>query len=193
MLFDFYEQGEINPLVIIREYKTYWHFMEAVEKNNYSSKLDAHEKLILEYLSKTILSGVRPNELYILQKLLTEQTISADEIQKELKVQVQTNTLTEQNRKSTNPQKFFKDILQVRYAEYQKYKEIGILQYDKDKLIHVYSSYIHCLEHREFNVQIRDIINVGLARYRDKYASGKAEETPFVLYERSFQKRCQPP
>ncbi len=69
-------------------------------------------------------------------------------------------------------------------AEYQKYKEIGILQYDKEKLIHVYSSYIHCLEHREFNVQIRDIINVGLARYRDKYASGKSEETPFVLYEK---------
>lgn len=61
--------------------------MEAVEKNNYSSKLDAHEKLILKYLSKTILSGVRPNELYILQKLLTEQIISADEIQKELKLQ----------------------------------------------------------------------------------------------------------
>ncbi len=87
LLFDFYEQGEIDPLVIIREYKTYWKFMEAVEKNNYSSKLDAHEKLILKYLSKTILSGVRPNELYILQKFLTEQIISADEIQKELKLQ----------------------------------------------------------------------------------------------------------
>ena len=40
------------------------------------------------------------------------------------------------------------------------------------------------MEHREFNVQIRDIINVCLERYRDKYASGKAEETPFVLYEK---------
>ena len=181
LLFDFYEQGEIDPLVIIREYKTYWQFMEAVEKNNYSSKLDAHEKLILEYLSKTILSGVRPNELYILQKLLTEQTISADEIQKELKVQFD-YMITEQE--VNESAKVLQGNFTSKDAEYQKYKEIGILQYDKDKLIHVYSSYIHCLEHREFNVQIRDIINVGLARYRDKYASGKVEETPFVLYEK---------
>lgn len=181
LLFDFYEQGEIDPLVIIREYKTYWQFMEAVEKNNYSSKLDAHEKLILEYLSKTILSGVRPNELYILQKLLTEQTISVDEIQKELKLQFD-YMITEQE--VDESAKVLQGHFTSKDAEYQKYKEIGILQYDKEKLIHVYSSYIHCLEHREFNVQIRDIINVGLARYRDKYASGKSEETPFVLYEK---------
>ena len=70
LLYDFYEQGEIDPLVIIREYKTYWQFMEAVEKNQYKSKLTDHEKLILEYLSKTVLSGVRPSELLILKKYM---------------------------------------------------------------------------------------------------------------------------
>lgn len=181
LLFDFYEQGEIDPLVIIREYKTYWKFMEAVEKNNYSSKLDAHEKLILKYLSKTILSGVRPNELYILQKLLTEQIISADEIQKELKLQFD-YMITEQE--VDESAKVLQGHFTSKDAEYQKYKEIGILQYNESNLIKVYSSYLHCLKHAEFNAHIRDIINVGLARYRDKYASGKAEETPFVLYEK---------
>lgn len=33
-------------------------------------------------------------------------------------------------------------------------------------------------------MQVKDIINVGLARYRDKYATGKVEQTPFVLYEK---------
>ena len=77
LLFDFYEQGEIDPLVIIREYKTYWKFMENVEKGKYFCKLNDHEKLILEYLSKTILSGVRPSELFFceLSKKRTETTL----------------------------------------------------------------------------------------------------------------------
>ena len=82
MFIDFYENDEIDPLVIVREYKTYYSFVEQMEKTGEIFNLTEQEKLTLEYLSKTILSGVRPNELYILQKLLTEQTFSADEIQK---------------------------------------------------------------------------------------------------------------
>lgn len=181
LLFDFYEQGEVDPLVIIKEYKSYWQFMEVVEKNNYSSKLSTHEKLILDYLSKTILSGVRPNELYILEKLLTKQNFSANELQTELKLQFDCMVTEKEIDESA---KVLQGYFTSKDEEYQKYKEIGILKYDESKLIQVYSSYVHCLKHMEFNVQIRDIINVGLARYRDKFASGKAEKTPFVLYEK---------
>ena len=68
-LYDFYSNNEVDPLVIIREYKTYYGFLESMEKANYCCTLTEQEKLILEYLSKTILSGVRPEELEILQLL----------------------------------------------------------------------------------------------------------------------------
>ena len=45
-------------------------------------------------------------------------------------------------------------------------------------------AYQRCLQNEEFNAQIRDIIKVGLARYKDKYTKGKSEDTPFVLYEK---------
>lgn len=38
-LLDFYENGEVDPLVIIKEYKTYQAFLEAVEKELYIGRL----------------------------------------------------------------------------------------------------------------------------------------------------------
>ena len=37
-LLDFYENGEVDPLVIIKEYKTYQAFLETVEKELYTDK-----------------------------------------------------------------------------------------------------------------------------------------------------------
>ena len=69
-LLDFYENGEIDPLVIIKEYKIYQKFLESVEVEKYSGKMTEKELVTLEYLSKTILSGIRPYELEILRYLL---------------------------------------------------------------------------------------------------------------------------
>lgn len=181
LLFDFYEQGEIDPLVIIREYKTYWKFMENVEKGKYFCKLNDHEKLILEYLSKTILSGVRPSELFILQKLLTKKTFSVNEVQKELKRLLDYNITDLEMRESV---KILQGCFISKDEEYQKYKTIEIMDYDEKQGVRCFASYANCLLDNEFNTQVKDIINVGLARYRDKYAHGKVEQTPFVLYEK---------
>lgn len=40
------------------------------------------------------------------------------------------------------------------------------------------------LQHREYARQVRDIIEVGLRRYKEKYHDGRSEECPFVLYEK---------
>lgn len=60
----------MDPLVIIKEYKTYYSFAEQMEKNEQLFRLSEQEKTTLEYLSKTILSGVRPDELEILRLFL---------------------------------------------------------------------------------------------------------------------------
>ena len=82
-LYDFYENQEIDPLVIIREYKTYYAFMQVMEKDKYTNNLSEQEKLTLEYLSKTVLSGVRPDELAILSQLLHKDYIGITEFKTE--------------------------------------------------------------------------------------------------------------
>ena len=181
LLYDFYEQGEIDPLVIIKEYKTYWQFMEAVEKKNYTGRLNEHEKLILEYLSKTILSGVRPNELYILNELMTKEAITVSDVRRELKEHFDYMISDSEVDEAT---KVLEGCFTTKDEEYQRFKMIDILEYDREQGIRVLSSYSKCLQHLEFNAQVKDIINVGLARYMDKYSKGRVDESPFVLYEK---------
>ena len=45
LLYDFYENQEIDPLVIIREYKTYYAFMQAMEKDGYKNSLSEQENI----------------------------------------------------------------------------------------------------------------------------------------------------
>ncbi len=183
-LFDFYEHGEVDPIVIIKNYKTYWQFMERMERNvnrSYADKLTDHEKLVLEYLSKTIITGVRPNELFILKELFEKDTVSVDTIQSKLNEQYG-YVITEND--IAESAKVLRGCFTSKEAEYQKYKDIDILNFDKAEGIKRLLAYRTCLANREFRLQVEDIVKVGLARYKDMYANSTETGSPFVLYER---------
>ena len=181
LLYDFYENQEIDPMVIIREYKTYYAFMQAMEKDKYKNNLNEQEKLTLEYLSKTVLSGVRPDELAILNQLLYRDHIgTADfikEYQKTYGIEISTSQVNEAIQ-----------VLQGHFvskeAEYQKFCQIDILENDRLGTIRRLQSYTERLTHIQFCIQVEDIIKVGIARYKDKYFSGRIVDEPFVLYEK---------
>ncbi len=181
LLYDFYENQEIDPLVIIKEYKTYYAFMEAMEKDKYHNALNAQEKLTLEYLSKTVLSGVRPDELVILKQLLENDSVNFDDYSKEYKAAYGYEVRLPQLQEAVQ-------VLQGHFvskeSEFQKFCHIDILESDKSGLIRRLSSYAQRLAHAQFRTQLEDIINVGIARYKEKYLPGKKAGTPFVLYEK---------
>ena len=180
-LMDFYENGEIDPLVIIREYKTYQDFLVSVEKECYREKITDQEKLTLEYLSKTVLSGVRPYELEILKRLFKSDQISIAELADELK-NAYLHSFDEASLENAI------QVLEGRFvskeAEYQKYKKIDIISDHDAKFIRRMVSYAKRLQHREFYKQMDDLIRVGLRRYQDKFGKNLATDGPFVLYEK---------
>lgn len=180
-LMDFYDNGEIDPLVIIKEYKTYYAFLVAMEKADSQNLLSEQEKLTLEYLSKTVLSGVRPDELEILKQLLTKDSISVNEFSQFYKEKYGYEIALSQIGEAV---KVLEGHFVTKDQEYQKFCNINILTYDGTSSIKRFTSYADRLSHAEFYRQINDIISVGIARYSDIYDRGKEEESPFVLYEK---------
>ena len=180
-LTDFYDNGEVDPLVIIREYKTYQALLEAEEKELYIGKISEKELTILEYLSKTVLSGARPYELEILKRFMKQEVIHIDNMK---------NEFQEKYGYAVDMVSFTNavDVLQGHFVskedEYKKYCHIDIVNRDNNQMLRRMMKYAELLKHAEFYRQVDDIIEVGLRRYQEKYLAGRTEESPFVLYEK---------
>lgn len=180
-LLDFYENGEIDPLLIIREYKTYQSFLESVEKELYLGKITEQEMTTLEYLSKTILSGSRPYELEIVKQFLKKDVINLDQIKKEFKVSYGYEIEMPSFENAI-------EVLQGKFVskadELVKYSHMDIINYDKNSTLRRLKAFADRLNHMEFYKQINDIVEVGIRRYKEKYSAEQVENTPFVLYEK---------
>ncbi len=180
-LLDFYENGQIDPLVIIREYKTYQKFLESIEKELYTGIISEQELLTLEYLSKTILTGVRPYELEILKQFLDHDILYTEQIEQEI--------LEKYGYEMKLPA--IEDAMHVLQGQFvsndkegQKYSHIDIVEYNQERTLRRMNGFTERLKHSEFRRQVNDIIEVGLRRYRDKYSTGKTRDDFFILHEK---------
>lgn len=180
-LLDFYENGEVDPLVIIKEYKTYQAFLKSMEKENYQGKFTGDEITTLEYLSKTVLSGARPYELEILRKLLKEGTVNFEKFDNDFAATYGYHVNLDSFDNAV-------EVLQGKFVskgeEYQKYSHMDILCREEDRRLKRLIGFARRLENAEFLRQVDDIVEVGLKRYADKYEAGVTEKSPFVIYEK---------
>ena len=180
-LLDFYENGEIDPLVIIREYKTYQNFLESVEKEAYTGRITSEELVTLEYLSKTILSGTRPYELEILKRLLHTKDVDFEKFSRAFDYEYG----FEVDFKSFDNAV---EVLQGKFVskdeEYQKYCHIDIVSNNEQRMLRRLEGFERRIRHAEFYKQVNDIVQVGLRRFAEKYRDGAIDDSPFVLYEK---------
>ena len=178
-LYDFYINEEIDPMLIISEYKSYYRFLKSVEPN-YDYILSEQDDMTIEYLSKTVLSGVRPCELELLREMTEKSVVNpselSDNLRKEFDFDTTTSLVTE-----------YVEVLSGSFVskegELQKYADIEILRRDEKGMIRRMESFARRLENREFENLVNDIINVGLSRYNDRYRQTNSDRQ-FVLYEK---------
>ena len=180
-LLDFYENGEVDPLVIIKEYKTYQAFLESVEKEVYIGQISEEELVTLEYLSKTVLSGARPYELEILKRFLKNEIIHLDTLQQEFQKKY---GYAIDEASFENAVDVLKGHFVSKEEEYKKYCHIDIVNNTGTNMLQRMTGFASRLLHLEFYKQVDDIIEVGLRRYKDKFAVGQTQDNPFVLYEK---------
>ncbi len=177
---DFIEHDEVDPLLIIREYKSYASFLESVEPADFRGKLSEDEKLSLEYLSKTILSGVRPYELEMLQKLFNQDAVDYQTFANEF-AQKYGYRIDEESYQSAI------SVLQGHFVsndkERLKYKSsMQLITVDDAKRLKRVSAYAARLQHVEYRRQIQDIILVGLKKYSAQVQNGNSVTSRFMPY-----------
>ncbi len=176
-LSDFYDKEEVDPMLIVKEYKSYYGLIEKVEKESDYDELSEEDKVIIQYLSTTILSGVRPHELLILKTLIRLGELSLGELALIIK-ETDGYILEKEDLESAV------STLQGRFVsnnkEEDQYSRMNILEHNgKDDFV-IGPSFKEKLRKRIFYQEIMDLVNIGLSRYKESYHS----ESKLRLYQK---------
>lgn len=80
LLMDFLNNHEVDPIVILKEYKTYYKLLENIDPSNIETPLNDKEQTILEYYSSVIANSRRPIEAELLDRIINLRTIKTSDL-----------------------------------------------------------------------------------------------------------------
>ena len=178
---DFYDNGEIDPLLILDEYKTYYSLLKNIEEGYKEETISDSELITLEYLSRTVARGKRPHELIILKYIVNLGYFNKNSIEKDLKDKFNI-TLSEKSIDSAI------SILEGEFVSNEKEKEryahLDILTEKHTGNYVRMAIFSEKIKHMEFRKQLNDLIELGIRRYNDFYCSENNRREEFVLYQK---------
>ena len=182
-IMDFYEYGEIDPMLFIDYARSYHKFVKMVDKD-YKICFTKNEEAIIEFISSLIISGKRPHELIMLQMLIMQQELNRESFTERLSQEgehfVETDYLSAirvLNKDFINTQSE-----KTKYALVQFFDEEQI---KKRKFIRTMEFY-QKINQLNFRTELQSLINYGLQRYRDFYQDH--DQDHMVLYEKYSRK-----
>ncbi|MCH5271153.1 MAG: DEAD/DEAH box helicase [Lachnospiraceae bacterium] len=183
-ILDFYEYGEIDPMLFVDYAKTYDNFVRMVDKD-YTVAFSEKEAATLEFISSLVLNGKRPHELIMLQMLLEQQTIDKDTF---------TKRLTEEGEKFKEAdflsaiRVLTKDFLNTQ-SEKKRYSTVELFEPEETMKHHFHERIIPFYQkilREPYKQELQNLINYGLKKYRNCY--NKHDEDNLVLYEKYSRK-----
>lgn len=180
---DFYEYGEIDPLLFINYAGTYHSFLKMADKD-YQVQLTEKENLMLEFISQTAASGKRVYELLMLRQCLSYGELRKNEIAGVLKSEFQIEFSEESYQSSLN---VLCGGFMNTQSEKLKYADINIVEYHSGCTFSRLHSYSQGVKQMPFYQQLSDLIQLGLCRYRDIYSENQ-DETGLALYQKYSRK-----
>ncbi len=182
---DFYEFGDVDPLVIInyikksiKPYKTYYNFIKKVDKD-YEVVID--DEFILEYLQFMTLKlaySKRPHELIILRELCERGWVSINSINDILSKEFNINNDYKSISNAINylDKKF--DVTK----DLEKYPNVNFFIKEGD-IFSVSYGFRKALSNKIFLEFFNDIMEYGLKQYLDKF-HGQTNGVNLKLYEK---------
>lgn len=188
-LVDFYNNGEIDPTIILDHYKTYYQFLTEVMHEKLPYHLSEKDVITLEYLSRIIARGKRPHELEILTQLIQSNEISLSLVKEQIKEKYG----IESDEKTMEAATL---VLQGTFVgnetEAKRYEQMEILKASKLGLYQRMRSFYDRINHSGFRSQLEDLIQLGACRFQDIYNQKNRRRGVFTLYEKySRRDVCQ--
>lgn len=179
---EFYEYGEIDPMLFINYSGSYHEFCKMVDKD-YNRKLTDKEASIIGFVSNFLVNGKRPHELLILKLLLEQGRFTVDEVKRLVK-ELYHIDVTEETIQSAIR------VLEGNFinspSDKKKYADMEILSLQSDCYARM-NAFYQRIQHRDFYEQMKDLIELGLRKYQDMYC-GLQDDLGLALYQKYSRK-----
>ncbi len=182
-MIDFYDYGEIDPLLFINYAGTYHAFLQIADKE-YQTQLTENENVTLEFLSQNVASGKRIYELLMLKQFLNYGELRKGEIEALLREEYHKDFSEESYESSLN---VLSGGFMNTQSEKKKYADINIVEYSPSRTYSRLYSYNQGVKQLPLYQQLSDLIQLGLCRYRDIYSENQ-DEMGLALYQKYSRK-----
>lgn len=181
-ILDFYEYGEIDPMLFIQYSRSYDQFVKTVDKD-FNIMFGDREEAILEFIS-SLVNGKRVHELLLLKCILNNEKMSPDtyrelleekgEIYREADYVSALNVLGKVFVNAPSEKKRYSNI------------EFISMDYAKNGILRRASAFYSLFSNNAFVNEVESLVKYGLKRYEDLFKNH--DEDNLVLYEKYSRK-----
>lgn len=180
---DFYEYGEIDPMLFMNYAGTYHSFLQIADQD-YQIQLTENENATLEFISQNVVSGKRVYELLMLWQFLNYGELRKKEIEDILRDKYHKEMSEKSYQSSLN---VLSGGFMNTQSEKKKYADINIVEYNSNRTYSRLYSYSQGAKQLPFYQQLNGLIQLGLLRYRDIYSENQ-DEMGLTLYQKYSRK-----
>lgn len=188
LLMDFLNNHEVDPIVILKEYKTYYKFLENIDPSNIETPLNDKEQTILEYYSSVIANSRRPIEAELLDRIINLRTIKTSDLLSQINSEynIQFNMDFLDSALSNITGNFIKTS-----SEKDKYALLNSIILKNDDELSISNDFKNILTNTQFKEYLQDLIDVCIEKNK-ALRNNKKDAFGFIMYEKySRRDVCQ--
>ena len=182
VILDFYEYGEIDPMLFIQYSKSYDQFVKSVDKD-FTVSFSDKEEAILEFIS-SLVNGKRIHELLMISSLLNNEKISLETY----KILLEEKGEKYRESDYVSALNVLEKVFVNAPAEKKRYNDIEFIRTDEAKngMLRRATLFYSLFNNTRFVNEMKCLVRYGLRRYEDLFKNH--DEDNLVLYEKYSRK-----
>jgi len=179
---DFYEYGEIDPMLFIQYSKSYDQFVKSVDKD-FTVSFSDKEEAILEFIS-SLVNGKRIHELLMISSLLNNEKISLETY----KILLEEKGEKYRESDYVSALNVLGKVFVNAPAEKKRYNDIEFISTDEAKngMLRRATLFYSLFNNTRFVNEMKCLVRYGLRRYEELFKNH--DEDNLVLYEKYSRK-----